>query len=390
MPVAQLDRALDSGSRGCGFKSRQAHQVKNERGKMMNLVNLLNEKGLDTLLVLNFEGSNKPTTRFISGFSGSFSGVIFSKDKRIIVTDSRYWEQVKLESEFDLVKFKGDKKFLDLIVELLKDIKAKKVGIEKDKTSAKVMEYLNNNLDGVEFIDVSQELLRLRAVKTDEEIELIRKAIYIAEEAFKKTLEIVKVGMTEKEFAAYLEYQIKMLGGDKFSFDTIVASGWRGSLPHGIASEKAIEKGEPVVVDWGAFYKGYASDLTRVFCIGEPSEEVKKVHNVVYRAQEKAIEIARASLTGAEIDLAAREHIKNEGYGEYFGHSLGHGIGLEVHEEPRLSYLNNEKLPANSVVTVEPGIYLPNKFGIRIEDDILLTESGCEVLSSLPRDIFIV
>lgn len=356
----------------------------------MNLVNLLEQKDLNALLVLNFEGSNKPTTRFISKFSGSFSGIIYTKNRRLIVTDSRYWEQVKLETDFELIKYTGEKKFLDLIIDLIKEMEIKKIGIEKNNTSAAVMEYLTNNLENVEFVNVSTELLKLRAVKTESEIELIRKAIHIAEEAFKKTLEIVKPGITEKEVAAYLEYQMKILGGDKFSFDTIVASGWRGALPHGIASEKKIEKGELVVVDWGAYYKGYTSDLTRVFCIGEPSEEAKKVHEIVYTAQEKAISIARAGLTGAEIDRAAREHITNEGYGEYFGHSLGHGIGLEVHEEPRLSYSNKEKLPVNSVVTVEPGIYLPGKFGVRIEDDILLTENGCEVLSSLPRKIFIV
>ncbi|MBT1247239.1 MULTISPECIES: aminopeptidase P family protein [unclassified Thermosipho (in: thermotogales)] len=355
----------------------------------MDLNDILLSKKLDVLVVLNIEGSNKPTTRFISGFTGSFSGVIYSKDRRIIITDSRYWEQAKMESEFELVKYKSDKRFLDIIVEYLKKMNVNRVGIEKDRTLTKHFEYLAGHLD-VEFVDVSIELLKLRAVKTEGEIEDIRKAVYIAEEAFKKTLEIVRPKITEKEVAAYLEYQIKLLGGDKFSFETIVASGWRGALPHGIASDKEIEIGEPVVVDWGAYFNGYASDLTRVFCIGEPSDEVKNVHNIVMKAQQEAIEIARAGLTGAEIDKAARNYITEKGYGEYFGHSLGHGIGLEVHEEPRLSFANREPLPKNSIVTVEPGIYLPKKFGIRIEDDILLTENGCEVLSSLPRDIFVV
>ncbi|ABR30171.1 Xaa-Pro dipeptidase [Thermosipho melanesiensis] len=355
----------------------------------MNLDNLLASKGLDVLVVLNIESSNKPSTRFISGFTGSFSGTIYSKDRRIIITDSRYWEQVKMESDFELVKYKADKKFLDIIVDFLKKMEVKRVGIEKERTLANHLEYLTENLD-VEFVDVSADLLKLRAVKSEKEVEQIRKAIYIAEEAFKKTLEIIRPKITEKEIAAYLEYQIKLLGGDKFSFDTIVASGWRGALPHGIATEKEIEIGEPVVVDWGAYYNGYASDLTRVFCIGEPNDEVKRVHEVVLKAQQEAINIARAGLTGAEIDKASRDYISQNGYGEFFGHSLGHGIGLEVHEEPRLSFSNKEKLPENAVVTVEPGIYLPKKFGIRIEDDIILTNSGCEVLSSLPRDIFVV
>ncbi|SHH29222.1 M24 family metallopeptidase [Thermosipho atlanticus] len=356
---------------------------------MEKLNNLLNEKNIDALLVINIENSNNATTRFISGFSGSFSVVLFTKDRRIIITDSRYWEQVKLETEFDLIKFQGSQKLINLVVETLRKLDVKSVGIEKSKISLALFESLKESLD-INYVDVTNELLNLRAVKNEIEIEKIRKAIYIAEEAFKMTLEIIKPGITEKEVAAYLEYQMKLLGADKIAFETIVASGWRGALPHGIASEKKIEKGEPVVVDWGAIYKGYVSDLTRVFCIGEPDEKVKEIHKIVIEAQERAINGVKSGLTGATVDNMAREYIEKKGYGEYFGHSLGHGIGLEVHEEPRFGPTYKKVIPTNSVVTVEPGIYLPNEFGIRIEDDILVTDNGCEVLSSLPRNIFVI
>ncbi|MDK2885574.1 MAG: Xaa-Pro aminopeptidase [Thermosipho sp. (in: thermotogales)] len=356
---------------------------------MEKLTNLLKEKNVDALLVFNIENSNNATTRYISGFSGSFSVIIFTRDRRIIITDSRYWEQVRLETEFELIKFSGGQKLVDLVADNLEKLAVKNVGIEKGKISLALFESLKEKID-VNYVDLTKELLQLRAIKTDSEIEKIRKAIFIAEEAFKKTLEIVKEGITEKEVAAYLEYQMKLLGADKIAFETIVASGWRGALPHGIASEKKIEKGEPVVVDWGASYKGYVSDLTRVFCIGKPDQKVIEIHKIVLDAQENAINGIKAGLTGEAIDKMAREHIEKMGYGEKFGHSLGHGIGLEVHEEPRFSPTNKGVIEAGSVVTVEPGIYLPGEFGIRIEDDVLVTDEGCEVLSSLPRNIFVI
>lgn len=356
---------------------------------MNKLLNLLKEKNIDAFVVINIENSNNYTTRYVSGFSGSSSILILSKDRRIIITDSRYWEQVKLETEFELVKFNGGQKLISLATDILKNLGVKNVGIEKQRISLAMFEALKSELD-VNYIDLSNEILKLRSIKNDDEIEKIRKAINIAEEAFKSTLEIIKEGITEKEVSAYLEYKMKLLGADKLAFETIVASGWRGALPHAMASDKKIEKGEPVVVDWGANYKGYVSDLTRVFCIGEPNEKVKEVHKIVLEAQQSAIDGIKAGLTGQVIDKLAREHIIKKGFGEYFGHSLGHGIGLEVHEEPRFSQTYIEEIKRNSVVTVEPGIYLPGEFGIRIEDDVLVTEEGCEVLSSLPRNIFII
>ncbi len=344
----------------------------------------------DLLLVLNIESSNAVTTRYLSGFSGSFSALIITPKRKIIITDSRYWTQVKEESSFELVKYTRGKTFLEHTVEIVKQFEPKKIAIEKDRINASTFEKLTQMLNDVEFTDVSSILVEARAVKTEKEIEIIQSAVEIAQEAFKKALEIVKPGMKESEFAAYMEYQMKLLGAEKPAFDTIVASGQRGALPHGKASEKTIERGEPVVVDWGAYYKGYNSDITRVFCIGEPNELVKKVHRIVYEAQERALKEIKAGKTGKEIDSLARDYITEMGYGEFFGHGLGHGLGMEVHEMPGLNYVNEKPLHAGNIVTVEPGIYLEGDFGIRIEEDVLVTEEGCRILTTLDRNLIIV
>ncbi|ABS60199.1 M24 family metallopeptidase [Fervidobacterium nodosum] len=347
------------------------------------------EKNVDAILVLNVESSNTVTTRYLSGFTGSFSALLITPKRHLIVTDSRYWTQVKEESTFELVKYIPPKTFLDTIAELINSMELQKLAIEKDRISAGYFEDLREKLK-IEFEDVSSLLLEVRSRKTEEEIEKIKVAVEIAQEAFKKMLEIAKPGMKEYELAAYLEYQMKLFGADDRAFDTIIASGYRGALPHGKASEKVIEKGEAIVVDWGARYKGYNSDLTRVFSIGEPSDKVKEVHKIVYDAQQKALDSIKAGITGKEVDSIARNHIAESGYGEYFGHGLGHGLGLEVHENPSLSYRNEKPLEDGHIVTVEPGIYLEGEFGIRIEEDVVVRENGCEILSTLPREIIII
>jgi len=348
------------------------------------------EKNIDAILVLNIESSNTVTTRYLSGFTGSFSALLITPRRHIIVTDSRYWTQVKQESTFELVKYVPPRTFLDTVAELIRNMDLRKVAIEKDRISAGIFDSLKEKLNNCEFEDISSLVVDIRSVKEDDEIEKIKIAVDIAEEAFKRMLEIAKPGMKEYELSAYLEYQMKLLGADEVAFETIVASGYRGALPHGRASEKVIEKGEPVVVDWGARYKGYNSDMTRVFSIGEPASKVKEVYSIVYEAQQKALEAIRAGLTGREIDAIARNHIQEAGYGEYFGHGLGHGLGLEVHENPSLSYRWDKPLLEGQVVTVEPGIYLEGEFGIRIEEDVVLRENGCEILTKLPRNLIVI
>jgi len=351
--------------------------------------NKIFEKNVDALLVLNLEGSNKITTRYLSGFTGTFSALLITPKRHIIITDSRYWVQVKEESNFELVKYTPPKTFFEVVADLISNLELRRVAIEKERISAASFDWFASKVN-CEFEDVSSIIVEVRATKSEDEIEKMKIAAQIAEEAFKKMLEIARPGIKETELAAYMEYQIKLLGAEDLAFETILASGYRGALPHGKASEKAVQLGEPVVVDWGARYKGYNSDITRVFCIGEPSNEVKEVYNIVYLAQKKARESIKAGMTGKEGDAIARDYITQCGYGEYFGHTLGHGLGLEVHESPSLSYRYERPLEVGQVVTVEPGVYLEGKFGIRIEDDVVIRENGCDLITSLPRELFVV
>ncbi|MEN3043120.1 MAG: Xaa-Pro peptidase family protein [Fervidobacterium sp.] len=347
------------------------------------------EKDIDALIVLNIENSNRVTTRYLSGFTGSFSALLITPKRHIIITDSRYWTQVKQESNFELVKYTPPRTFLETVAELINTLELRKIAIEKDRISASYFETLSSKVN-TQFEDVSNLILDIRAKKSEEEIEKIKVAVEIAESAFKRMLEIVKPGMKEYELSAFLEYQMRLLGAEDVAFESIVASGYRGALPHGKATDKIIEKGEPVVVDWGARYQGYNSDLTRVFCIGEVPEKIKEVYKIVYDAQQKALEIIKAGVTGKEVDSVARNHINELGYGEFFGHGLGHGIGLEVHENPSLSYRYDKPLETGHVVTVEPGIYLEGEFGIRIEENVVVRENGCQILTTLTRELIIV
>ena len=203
-------------------------------------------------------------------------------------------------------------------------------------------------------------------------------------------LNIAKVGMTERELKALLESKMLELGADGPSFDTIVASGYRGALPHGVASDKVVEKGDMITLDFGAYYRGYCSDITRTFAIGEPDKKLKEIYNIVLQSQIKAIEEIKPGMTTKEADALSRDYIEAHGYGNEFGHSLGHGIGLDIHEGPVLSKNTNDTVQVNNCVTIEPGIYVDGLGGVRIEDDILITENGCEVFTKCTKDLIIL
>lgn len=358
--------------------------VNNIEERLKKLLDEMKKLSVDAYLCVNIENSNHPEAFYFSGFSGSFSILVIDSDKRLILTDSRYYEQVKLETQFTLVKFESKKSGEKKLFEILSNYK--RIGLNFARVSQKFYENMKKNLKDTEFVDFDEIVSKLRMVKYDEEIEKIKNAIKITQKAFENSLNFLKAGITEKEFAARLEYEMKLLGAERIAFDTIVASGFRGALPHGRASEKIIEEGDLVVVDFGAIYEGYCGDITRTVVIGDIDDEKYEVYKTVERAQREAIKNMKAGMSGKEIDKIARDIINNAGYGPNFGHSLGHGIGIEVHEAPAVSPSNDAALPSGSVITVEPGIYLPGKFGVRIEDDVLLTENGA-VLLSKPNEI---
>jgi Xaa-Pro aminopeptidase len=227
-------------------------------------------------------------------------------------------------------------------------------------------------------------------IKTDSEIKILKVAADIADAAFKHMVEYIRPGLTEMEVSNELEFFMRKAGATSSSFDTIVASGYRGALPHGVASDKIIEKGDMITLDYGAYYKGYVSDITRTLAVGEPDEKLKEIYDIVLQAQMRGMDGIKPGMSGKEADALTRDYITEKGYGEYFGHSTGHGIGLEVHEGPSLASKSEIILEPGMVVTVEPGIYIPGLGGVRIEDDTLITSDHNETLTHSTKDLIIL
>ncbi len=349
--------------------------------------NLLKESGADCVVLVNIEGSSRPSLIYYTGFTGTFATLVISKIGEWLITDSRYTEQAAKQTKMSIVKYGASKNFYEFLRDFIKEKKCNFIGVEKERLSVKVFESIFN---GFEIVEVDQIIRNQRMIKSKQEIEKIEKAIDIAQKAFLEMMNFIKAGRTEREVAAYLEYKMKSLGAEGPSFDTIIASGYRSAMPHGVASNKVIEEGDLIVVDFGCIYDGYVSDITRVVSVGEPTDEMRKVHSIVLNAQREAIENAKNGMRGDEIDNFARRYIERAGYGDKFGHGLGHGIGLEVHEAPRVSKLSKDIIKRGMVFTIEPGIYLEGKFGVRIEDDVVMEKDRVRVLTSLDRDIFVI
>ena len=249
-------------------------------------------------------------------------------------------------------------------------------------------------LPNVELVPAGNEMLNARQIKSQKEIEYLKKAASITDIAFSETLKIIKEGITEKEIAAHLEYIQRLNGAEDKSFETIVASGHRSSMPHGVASDKKIQRNEFITMDFGCLYNGYASDMTRTIFFGDKdkiSSEQKRIYDLVYEGQSMGIEMLKPGVIGSSVEYAVRDYFKKNGdMDKYFGHSLGHSFGLEVHEPPYCSRACDDKLQENMVMTVEPGIYIENFCGVRIEDDILITKDGHERITKSPRELIFV
>ena len=251
------------------------------------------------------------------------------------------------------------------------------------------MAHYEKNL-GCELVPATELLWTLRRVKDDEELDAMVAAQRIAEKALDQILEEIRPGVTEKEIAARLQYLMLHFGAEDMSFDPIVVSGPNGSLPHGVPGERTFQNGDFVTMDFGCIYHGYCSDMTRTVAVGFATEEMQRIYQIVLAAQQAGIAAARAGVTGREVDDAARSIISAAGYGSYFGHSFGHGVGVEIHESPSASPSYDTALPAGAVISAEPGIYLPGKLGVRIEDVILLTAEGCRNLTKAPKELIIL
>lgn len=334
--------------------------------------------------------SSLPNIRWVCGFTGT-NGLLFVGERdAFFVTDGRYSEQARQEvEEAEVVIARGgliscleDEGCLDPFERIL--FQADEVTVAKERQ-------LQDRLSDVDWCPETNVLTRQVGQKEASEIECIRKAQEITEAVFDQLVDLLEEGISERDVAAEITYQHLKRGADKMAFDPIVASGPNAARPHARPTDRRLREGDFVVIDMGCIRAGYASDMTRTVALGQTTDTAKRGYEAVLSAQRKAIESARAGLKGKELDAVARDILEEQGYGDYFSHGLGHGIGLEVHEWPRVSYTVDEELPSGACVTIEPGIYVPEKeFGVRIEDIIVLREEGCEVLTQTPKALLVV
>ncbi|AZT90049.1 aminopeptidase P family protein [Caldicellulosiruptor changbaiensis] len=333
--------------------------------------------------------TKKENVRYLSNFKGDESFLLLTRDKKkYLLTDFRYVEQAKKEaSEFEIIDYKG--KLYEAILDILSQNHIDSLYFEGYNLTFSTFSDMKEKI-GDRIYPLSFSIDEIRAVKDEEEIKLIKRAVEITDKAFEHILKFIKPGVSENEVVAELNYFILKTGAKGFSFEPIVASGKRSSLPHGTATNKKIEYGDIVTIDFGCSFDGYMSDMTRTIFVGKPDNSMIRIYNIVKEAQQKAEEFIKEGMKCLEVDKIARDYIGSFGYIEKFGHSLGHGVGLEIHELPRLSPKSEAILKENMVVTVEPGIYLEEVGGVRIEDLVVVKKNGCEILTGSTKEMIIL
>jgi Xaa-Pro aminopeptidase len=352
------------------------------------LVEALPDAGVDVLLVTELVN-----VRYLTGYSGSNGLALVGPRTRTFITDFRYVEQAAEEVDSSFERRRATQDLLDAIPDALaagSGAGPTRLGFEDAHVSVRQHGRLRELLpEQVELVAAGNLVERLRAVKDPDEVARIRDATELADAAFERLIANGLAGRTEREVAIALEDEMRALGAQRPSFETIVATGPHGALPHAQPRDVVIGPGELVVIDWGAQLDGYCSDCTRTVATGDPGEEAKEAYDLVLEAQLAGVAAVKAGEGGREVDAVAREVIDAGGHGEHFGHGLGHGVGLDIHESPRLSQRSEDELRAGNVVTVEPGVYLPGRFGIRIEDLVVVTEDGCEILTAVAKELIV-
>lgn len=354
------------------------------RDRLKNLRRGMEQSRLDAFVT--FDLTN---VRYLTGFSGSNGAVIVTNNDAVIFTDFRYASQVAEQVSSMQSKIVTGP-LVDEVGNHAKKSRAKRAGFEDKQVTVSLMKQLKKNSSGVRWVpcDLAE---KLRMIKDSGETALIRRNFSLLEKVFSKIDRIISPGKEESAVAAKLEYELKLSGGEKPAFDFIVASGKRSALPHGVASRKRIKKGEPVILDWGWVLDGYHSDNTRTLFVGKPAPKLKRIFDVTLEANMRAIAKTAPGVPLKEIDAAARDFIVKKGYGKYFGHGTGHGLGLEIHEAPSVNSRSKDVAREGMVFTIEPGIYLPGVGGVRIEDVVEVTSKGCDVISAgLPKTINII
>lgn len=344
--------------------------------------NKLDQTKIDALLITNLTN-----IYYLTGFSGTNATVFISGKRRLFVTDARYSLMAKKAVQgFDILETR------DALGEIAKTIigdSLETIGFETDMTFA-YYQQVKAAFEGYQLAPQTNFIEDLRMVKDAGEVELIRQACAISDKAFLDVLDFIRPGQTtELDIATFLDFRMREYGASGISFDTIAASGYRSSMPHGRASDKVIQTGESLTLDFGCVYQHYVSDITRTIHIGQVTDQEREIYEIVLAANKALIEKARAGMTYQDFDGVPRQVIRDAGYGDYFSHGIGHGIGLDVHEFPYFGQ-SDESIQAGMVLTDEPGIYLEGLYGVRIEDDLFITETGCEVLTHAPKELIVL
>jgi len=327
---------------------------------------------------------------YISGYTGE-GLVLISAQMKAIVTDFRYIEQAGNQApDFSVYMTTRDCNQNQTVQKILCEQKIQKVYYEDDHVTVKDFRDMEQVMAGVSFSPVNKALEKLREIKDESEIEKMAKACKITSEAFEYILGVIKEGMTEREIARALEYYMVSHGAQEIAFHTIVASGENGSLPHATPGERKVRKGDMITMDFGAKVDGYCADMTRTVALGEPSDQMRHVYDVVFTAQQMAQDALAAGKICRDVDGVARDYIAAQDFSENFGHGLGHSLGIDIHENPRLSMLCTDVTQENQVLTVEPGVYLPGVGGVRIENSCVVTKDGCYSLTTAPKELIIL
>ncbi|MBS6349783.1 MAG: aminopeptidase P family protein [Oscillospiraceae bacterium] len=353
---------------------------------LSQIADKLSQYDLDAMLIVS-----EPGERYAVGFQGE-GYVLVTQEGSQYSTDGRYIEAAQKQvTGAEVVLTSRERSHLALARDFLAARGLKRVGFESAAVSvAQHRRWQESFLKGCELIPAQELLDGLRASKDEEEIAAMLQAQKITDAAFGEILNYIRPGLTEQEVAARLVYELLRRGARKVSFDPIVAAGANGSMPHAVPGETVIQKGMFVTMDFGCVYDGYCSDMTRTVAVGQPTQEMERVYETVLAAQKAGIAAARAGMPGRELDAAARKVIEEAGYGDYFTHSFGHSLGLEIHESPNASPSETRPLPVGTVISAEPGIYLPGRFGVRIEDVLVLEEGGCRDIAQSPKNLIVL
>ena len=349
-------------------------------------INALRKKfaadNIDALII-----TNMPQVRYLTGFTGDTGLLILTRTKSEFYADFRFGDQAKQEVKGATVTITSKDCYSAIKETPLLQGTNLRVGFTGDNVTVALRDQFARMLPSALLVNAQASVANLGWVKDSEEIANIKKAVSIADTAYERILSIVKPGVRENELAAELEYQMAMLGSERPAFETIVASGYRSAMPHGVASQKRVFKGEFVTFDFGATVGGSVSDITRTVVVGKATSRQQRIYGIVLKAQLAGIHKVKAGIDASAVDLACRSLITKAGYGKNFGHGTGHGIGIYIHMGPRVSQLSKDKLLAGNVITVEPGIYISGWGGVRIEDDVVVTRSGGKVLNRAPKNL---